>query len=160
LLCGEGVRNGQCFVSVRGFFCNQDLSALALHTEITLPLIQTTIYPFAIVYRQGYIATMDKQNMTIKEVATSLGIADGRIRQLLIAGDPLKQRFGRDLMISVSHLARAKGNGKYGRPVKACTDGGISTVINAPDEGMPAGLIGQRMAQRTWKKATTKASQR
>lgn len=157
---GRGLRNGECFVYVRGLFRNQYLSALAPLTEITLPLIQVTKYPFAIVYRQGYIAPMDKHNMTIKEVATSLGIADGRIRQLLLAGDPPVQKFGCGLMIRVSDLAKVKGNGKCGRSLKAGTEGGIPTVTNAPDEGMPAGLTGQRMALRTWKKATKKASQR
>ena len=101
---------------------------------------------------------MDKQNMTSKEAATRLGIAGGRIRQLVLADGPPAQQFGRDLMIKASDLARGKVYGICGRALKAGTDCGVST--NAPDKGRPLAGTGRNMAQRTWKKAMTKAGTR
>ncbi len=95
--------------------------------------------PVAIVYRRGYIAPMDKQNMTAKEAATLLVMAGGRIRQLVPASEVY---------------------GKCGRPMKAGIGGGVSTATNAPDDGMSSAVTGQKMARQTWKKATTKASKR
>jgi len=116
--------------------------------------------PVAIVYRRGYIALMDKQNMTSKEAATRLGTAGGRIRQLVLAGGPTARQLGRDLMVRASDLAGGKVYGTCGRPLKVGADGGGSTATNAPVQGRPLPGMGRNMAQRTWKKAMTKAGKR
>lgn len=51
---------------------------------------------------------MSKNFYTSKEAAEILGITDGRIRQMALAGEIEHERFGRALMITARGLAQAR----------------------------------------------------
>ncbi len=51
---------------------------------------------------------MRKRLFTTAEAASELGVTSARVRQMILKGELEAEKFGRDLMISVEAVAKAK----------------------------------------------------
>lgn len=51
---------------------------------------------------------MAKTTLTTAEAAAELGVSPGRVRQMVLEGNLLADKFGRDLMISAEAVRAAK----------------------------------------------------
>jgi len=51
---------------------------------------------------------MAKTLFTTNEAAAALGVTSARVRQMILKGELEAEKFGRDLMISVDAVAKAK----------------------------------------------------
>ena len=54
--------------------------------------------------------------LTTKDAAKALGVTASRVRQLVLAGDLPAYKFGRDLLILASDIAKVRDRPPIGRP--------------------------------------------
>jgi excisionase family DNA binding protein len=92
---------------------------------------------------------MEDAMLTTPEAAFRLGVSPERVRQLINVGRLPSKQYGRDHLIRESDLALVAVR-KVGRPSKrkaSAVDSEVSTAIDAPDEGAPAGIGEEKPAK-------------